>query len=79
MLESIDKSLRAIVAVIDGVGKALKGFWNFLMDPITCIQGIADPIFLVVIAVLILLKAFGIDTGKYMKVTTLVYIIILFL
>lgn len=74
--------VKAGLHILNGTVYAIKETFitivEFIKDPFATAKAIADPLFLVLMASLILLKFFGFKgLDKYMKLTFIIYIIIL--
>lgn len=76
-IDSVKASIDVVVGFIEGIKIVAFSIWEFLKDPFGFVKGIADPTVLVILAVLLLLKALGFDTKNYIKLTFVIYIIIL--
>lgn len=76
-IDSAKASIDVVIGFVEGTRTLILGLWEFIKDPFGFLKGIADPTVLVILAVLLLLKALGFDTKKYIKLTFVIYIIIL--
>ncbi|MGL4253164.1 MAG: hypothetical protein ACRCR2_03775 [Fusobacteriaceae bacterium] len=81
MGEKLD-AIKASVDIISGfftfIMQGLETITEFVIDPFTTLRTIADPLILVTLTVIILLKAFGFKgVDKYAKISFLIYLIIL--
>lgn len=76
-IDSAKASIDVVIGFVEGTKALILGLWEFIKDPFGFLKGIADPTVLVILAVLLLLKALGFDTKKYIKLTFVIYIIIL--